>query len=155
MIEVVVRRRFAAPLEQVFRAVTDSAQYPEIPGIVSVRPVRVVDGPYADGVGTEREVTLGLVWFREEIVGMNYPRRMDYRIRESKPAFDHRQGSFEFVAVPGGTEVIWRSQFSVESRLPAALAGRLYGGVVKAAFAATLLVFSRRLGRGKSPAAAL
>lgn len=105
---ITVHHTFKAPIERVFETMTNSAELPSLFGM-GIRIAVRAPGPDADGVGALRDINAGLIRFREEITAFERPYRMDYRILEVTPHFEHLHGSFLFESVPGGTQVTWTS----------------------------------------------
>lgn len=143
MADICVKRVFKAPIDQVFEAVINADNYLRLPKLVSVDRVKesVKD---KDGIGTIREVKLGLVWFREEFIYFERPTRVDYRIIKSRPHFEHQAGSFQFRIVPEGTEVIWSSSYSIPLPLISGLASAFVKPWIEATFLTALFAMEKR-----------
>lgn len=144
MADICVKRVFRAPIDQVFEAVINADNYLRLPKLLSVDRVQesVKD---KDGVGTIREVKLGLVWFREELTYFEYPTRVDYQILKSKPHFDHQSGSFQFRTVTAGTEVSWSSSYSIPLPLISGLTSAFVKPWIEATFLIALFAMEKRL----------
>jgi uncharacterized protein YndB with AHSA1/START domain len=127
MRKIVVRRTFAAPVEDVFDVYTDHASWAGVAGIRSAVVTRPGDVE-PNGLGAVREVSTSVTFFREEITHFERPRRMDYRILESRPRMDHELGRVDFSETDAGTLVVWTSIFTL--RTP--LVGRLTEGAAAA-----------------------
>lgn len=149
MPSIAVSHVFNAPIEEVFEAVINADKYPYVSRLVHVERIRSASSNEKDGVGTLREVELGVVWFREEFTLFDRNKRVDYKILETRPHFDHQQGSFCFKKLGKSTEVIWSTTFNIPSNLPPKLVEKITEWLVKAAFKSTLMVLDRKLRSSK------
>lgn len=141
---IVVKRTIKAPIEQVFDRLTDLANYESFPGVRRTRFVK--EGlREKNGVGALREVDAGVFWLQEEILGFERPRRMDYRIRQSRPGIRHEGGSMQFRQTAQGTEVTWSSTFAVPLPLLGGMAERIGERLSKLMFSAILRHVDRQL----------
>jgi hypothetical protein len=154
MIKVCIQHRFAFPVEEVFPAVVDLTRLPQIPGLLQTTRVIAAPGAEPDGIGAQREIDLGLVWFREEIVGFEHLRQLDYLIREARPHFEHVEGRFAFASVPGGTLVTWSSSIRLPLPLADGVLAGFYRGMIAGAFRSGLLLMELQLKLARRRAAA-
>jgi ribosome-associated toxin RatA of RatAB toxin-antitoxin module len=145
MTSIAVSHVFNAPIDEVFEAVINADKYPYVSRLVHVERIRPASAKAKDGVGTMREVELGVVWFREEFTLFDRPQRVDYRILEARPHFEHLAGSFCFKKQGRSTEVIWSTTLIVPSTLPPKLVEKMTEWLVKAAFKSTLMILDRKL----------
>lgn len=143
-----VARTFPAPIADVFDAYTDHAAMAEIPGVRSARVVRPGDRD-PNGLGAIREIDLGLVWLREEIVGFDRPNRMEYHILKSRPPADHHFGRVDFAEAAEGTVVTWTTVFSLPLPVVGKLAEVASGIVFGLAFRVTLRSVAQRVQRSR------
>jgi uncharacterized protein YndB with AHSA1/START domain len=123
MAEVVLRQRFEAPPERVFEALTDHVGFGRALGedIRLERP----GVPAPNGLGAVRAVHARGLVIREEVVGWEMPRAMDYRVISGAPLENHL-GEIRFEPEGAGTRVHYRIRFD----WPWYLGGALVGGLV-------------------------
>lgn len=107
-----VTKIIAAPVDEVFGAYTDHEKLSQVFGIRSCRVTRPGDTEH-NGLGAIRELDCGPIWLREEITGFDRPRRVEYRIRDSRPRADHRHGQVDFIETPEGTQITWTTIFGI------------------------------------------
>jgi len=147
-----VTHLFNAPIHEVFEAVINADKYPYVSRLVHVERVRSASAKDKDGVGTMREVELGVMWFKEVFTVFERPSRVEYKILEARPYFDHQAGCFSFKKRGTMTEVTWSSSFNVPSVWQPKLVSTLSGWVAKAAFKSTLMVLDNKLQVSRRPA---
>ena len=152
MPHISVTHLFDAPINDVFEAVINADKYPFVSRLIHIERVRPASASEKDGVGTQREVELGVMWFKEEFIAFERPRRVDYKILEARPYFDHQAGSFSFKKRGTMTEVTWASSFHVPSSWQPKLVSKLSAWVAKAAFKSTLMVLDNKLQASRRPA---
>ena len=145
-----VTHLFNAPINEVFEAVINADKYPYVSRLIHVERIRPASSKEKDGVGTMREVELGVMWFKEEFVSFDRPKRVDYKILEARPYFEHQFGSFSFKKRGTMTEVTWSSTFRVPTIWQPRLVSKLSGWVAKAAFKSTLMVLDNKLQASRS-----
>ncbi len=145
MTSISVTHLFDAPIAEVFEAVINADKYPYVSRLIHVERVRDASTTEKDGVGTLREVELGVMWFKEEFTVFERPKRVDYKILEARPYFEHQAGSFSFRKRGTMTEVTWSSTFHVPSSLPPIVVSKVSGWIAKAAFRTALTVLDKRL----------
>ena len=138
MTHISVTHLFNAPINEVFEAVINADKYPYVSRLIHVERVRHASATEKDGVGTMREVELGVTAFQR-------PTQVDYKILEARPYFEHQAGSFCFKKRGIMTEVTWSSTFHVPSSWQPRLVSTVSGWVAKAAFRSTLMVLDKRL----------
>ena len=103
-----------APIERVWDVLTDYAGYARIPQVRNARVVRT-GREHPAGVGAVREVEVMGSTFQEEIVEFEPPRRLAYRITESRPlTIAHDIGRVELTARGTGTEIHWTTRLAVD-----------------------------------------
>lgn len=140
-----VRRRFRAPIEDVFAVITDHEGYADLPGVVGARLVRA-GSPDRNGEGAVREIELpGGIRIAEAITAYHPPHTLEYRIVEAPIPLDHKGARVSLTAVGDRTDVVWTSRLSC----PVPLAGGALAWAVRAqltvGFAAALRFWDRRL----------
>ena len=145
MTSISVKHLFQGTIDEVFDAVINADRYPVVSRLVHVHRLCAAKSGDKDGIGTQREVELGFVWFKEEFTAFERPHRVDYKIFESRPSFDHQHGSFSFKKQGKNTEVTWSTTVNVPLALPPKLAEKMTEWVLKAAFKSTLMVLDRKL----------
>ena len=83
MTTISVSHIFEAPIDQVFEAIINADKYPYVSRLIHVQRIKSASSTQADGVGTLREVELGIVWFKEEFTYFERNKQVDYKIFES------------------------------------------------------------------------
>jgi uncharacterized protein YndB with AHSA1/START domain len=115
MQHVNVKRRFSAPVEKVFEAYSNHADWKNWAGF-SNSWLEVEGRPDRNGMGCVRGFGSNGVNVYEQVVEWDPPRRFAYRIiKGGLPMKDH-YGESIFEPDGDGTMVTWRCQF--ESRVP-------------------------------------
>lgn len=141
---ITVRRTIDAPIEKVFDALADHANYKDFPGIRASKLIREGTAE-RNGVGAVREIDAGKAWFQEEITAFERPRRLDYRIVKSRPPLDHRGGSVRLEPAGAGCAVTWTTTVGVKIPLIGGLLDRLLAPQLERGLAGTLSHIERRL----------
>ena len=146
MTTISVSHMFEFPIDEVFEAVINADKYPYVSRLVHVERIRAASATQADGVGTLREVELGVIWFREEFTAFERNKQVDYRILESRPHFEHQIGSFVFKRMGKKmTRVTWSSTFYIPISIAPKLVDKVSGWMVKAAFKSALMILENKL----------
>ncbi|PTQ91042.1 SRPBCC family protein [Agitococcus lubricus] len=147
MTAIAVKHVFQGSLDEVFEAVINADKYPFISRLAHVERLCCAHNGQKDGIGTQREVELGVLWFKEEFTAFERPYRVDYQIFEARPHFDHIQGGFAFKKVGHKrVEVTWSSTFYVPiNALPPQIVSKVSEWMVKAAFKSALMVLDKKL----------
>jgi uncharacterized protein YndB with AHSA1/START domain len=102
-----------AKAEHVWAVVTDYAGYARFPGITAAN-LRTPGRAQPAGVGAVREVTAGAATFVEEILEFDAPRRLVYKIIESRPIkIDHEFGCMQLTARGDQTDLEWETRGKV------------------------------------------
>jgi ribosome-associated toxin RatA of RatAB toxin-antitoxin module len=141
-----VTHLFNAPIAEVFEAVINADKYPYVSRLIHVERIRDASATEKDGVGTMREVELGVMWFKEEFTAFERLKRVEYKILEARPYFEHQEGCFSFRKRGTMTEVTWSSTFYVPSTsLPPKVVSKVSGWIAKMAFRSTLAILDKRL----------
>jgi ribosome-associated toxin RatA of RatAB toxin-antitoxin module len=141
-----VSHMFEAPIDQVFEAIINADKYPYVSRLVHVQRIKPASATQADGVGTLREVELGVVWFKEEFTYFERNKQVDYKIFESRPHFEHQSGSFVFKRMGKKmTKVTWTTSFHIPVSIAPKLVDKITGWMVKAAFKSALMVLENKL----------
>jgi len=139
---VQVQVTIRAPVDAVFRAVADHAQF--LRDRRTTTTVVRAGTSERDGPGCLREVRVkGGLRFLEEVTAWESPRSFEYIIRESTLPVEHEGGRLTFTAAGGATEVVWTTRF--RPKVP--LVGSLVGAAAERIFART---FTRLLQTAKA-----
>lgn len=114
---------FAAPREQVFSWFSRHENFGKLfPG--RTRRIKDSEDPAdPNGLGSVREVRIGLVRLEETITRFERPGCIEYRVTRGWPVRNHL-GRLSFESVAGGTQLEYTISF--ESRIP--FAGNLVAG---------------------------
>jgi len=101
--------RIAAPVERVWDIVADHRGMPRWFSLDTVTLER--EGlPAPNGVGAERAMRGPKMNLREQVLGWDPQRSLDYRLMEGAPISCH-QGRVEMKPVAGGTELTWSIRY--------------------------------------------
>ncbi len=138
-----VTRTIPARIDEVFEAYTDHEQLSQVFGVRSCKVTRHGETE-KNGLGAVRELDCGAIWLREEITGFERPRRMEYRIRNSRPRADHELGQVDFVETPAGTTITWVTRFGIAVPVVGPLLDRAFGIGFGVAFRLVLRNVERR-----------
>lgn len=123
MATIVLEQRFDAPPERVFAALTDHVGFGRALG-EDIRLER--EGvPPPNGLGAVRAIHARGLTIREQVVGWEASRAMDYTVVGGAPLRNHR-GEIRFAPDGTGTRVDYRIRFD----WPWYLGGALVGDVV-------------------------
>lgn len=147
---VVVTKTINAPIDVVFEEYTDHERLADLPMVLSAKVV-VPGRTEKNGLGAVRVVNGGVLRLREEIIGFERPRLMEYRILETWPIrSEHELGRVEFTEVPGGTKVVWTTVFT--AKLLGGRADKAFALAFRTIFAMTLDQVARRATAAKTKA---
>ena len=117
-----MQQRFDAPPERVFAALTDHLAFGRLLG-EDIRLER--EGvPPPNGLGAVRAIHARGLTIREEVVGWEVPRAMDYRVVGGAPLRNHL-GEIRFVPDGAGVRVDYRIRFDWPWYLGGAVVGDL------------------------------
>jgi uncharacterized protein YndB with AHSA1/START domain len=121
MVKIRVEYTLDKPIDEVFDALTDHANYTRFVGFSDSELLEAGhDEP--NGEGALRLLVAGRMTFKERITRFERPRRMDYRIEELSPLpLRHDRGEITLTPVDDTTSVVWIS----EGRLTIPLIGSL------------------------------
>jgi hypothetical protein len=123
MPEILMRQRFEAPPERVFALLTDHVGFGRALG-EDIRLERQ-GVPPPNGLGAVRAIHARGLTIREEVIGWEVPRAMDYRVVSGAPLQNHLG---EIRIVPDGTGA--RLDYRIRFDWPWYLGGALVGGLV-------------------------
>ncbi len=112
MASVEVRVRFRASPDRVFACVSDHERF--FMGF-PIRSARLTKGGVSErnGLGAIREISGPGIDFVEEIVLVERPAAYEYRVRKINIPARHEFGRLDFSSCPEGTEVVWRTRYSI------------------------------------------
>jgi uncharacterized protein YndB with AHSA1/START domain len=109
MFSIHVERTIDKPIEDVFAALSDHANYSQFKGVD--KSTLIVEGKEdKNGLGAVREIIAGGANLHEEIVAYEPPYKLGYKIIKSKPLpYNHELGEVTLKEQDGKTHVTWRS----------------------------------------------
>lgn len=109
MFSIHVERTIDKPIEVVFAALSDHANYSQFKGVD--KSTLIVEGKEdKNGLGAVREIIAGGANLHEEIVAYEPPYKLGYKIIKSKPLpYNHELGEVTLKEQGGKTHVTWRS----------------------------------------------
>jgi uncharacterized protein YndB with AHSA1/START domain len=128
MTEIVMEHRFEAAPERVFAAITDHVAFGRWVG-ADIRVERA-GTPAPNGLGAIRAVGVRGLTVREEVVGWEAPRAMDYRVVSGAPFRNHR-GEIRLTPDGSGTRVDYRIRFEWPWYLGGGVVGRLLAAALE------------------------
>ncbi len=110
MFDIKVERLVKKPIEEVFAAIADHANYANFPGVDESELVSQGENE-PNGKGALRRIKIKPFTLFERIVGFERPTRLQYQIEQSSPiTFDHEIGEVRLREVEEGTRVVWISR---------------------------------------------
>lgn len=123
--EIKIYQEFAAPVEQVWEAFNDHANFGKMLGQNIQRIVDRTDPKNINGLGSVRQIKLPMMAFEETIVKSENPDCIEYKITKGTPLNFH-YGSMQFKSLAGGKSAI---EYSIKlgSKVP------LLGGIIASA----------------------
>jgi hypothetical protein len=128
MTEIVMVQRFEAAAEQVFAAITDHVAFGKwVRAEIRIEREGV---PAPNGLGAIRAVGARGLTIREEVVGWETSRAMDYRVVSGAPFRNHR-GEIRLVPEGSGTRVDYRIRFEWPWFLGGGVVGRLLAATLE------------------------
>ena len=125
MFKIKVDRIVKKPIDEVFEALSDHANYGSFKA-VGVAKLVAEGVEERNGVGALRTIQAGPVKFWERITAFERPTHMQYKIEKSKPVkMQHDKGVIDLKDLGDGTtQVTWVSEGRITIPLP--LIGRLF-----------------------------
>ena len=123
--EIKLYQEFDAPIDHVWEAFNDHANFGKMMGQKITRIVDSTDPDNINGLGSVRAMSLPTGGFEETIVKSEKPALIEYKITKGTP-LHHHHGRMHFSSLPGGRSAI---NYSIElgSKYP------LLGAIVKTA----------------------
>ena len=114
MVNIRVEYVLDKPIDEVFDALTDHANYKRFTGFTDSQLLEAGhDEP--NGKGALRLLVTGRMTFKERITLFERPTRMDYLIEELKPLpLRHDRGKITLAPVDDKTRVVWVSEGRVK-----------------------------------------
>jgi uncharacterized protein YndB with AHSA1/START domain len=150
MREVHVTRTIPAPADEVFGLLADHAHYDRFRPIHGSELIREGD-PAPNGVGALRRIKVRPLVFEEEVTFYEPPTRLDYLIVKLNIPFEHHGGSIVLTPDGYGTNVDWRSSFTVPTPLIGGPEELVWQPVLARGFRRVLQDVERMLGKGRGP----
>jgi uncharacterized protein YndB with AHSA1/START domain len=135
MAEIHMKKRFAAPPEKVFAAITDHVGMQKwMPGSKITLDREGVPAP--NGLGAVRRIRAGGLTILEEVVHFDPPREMRYKVLKAGPIIAHLGTIRVLPAEDGGSLIDYTIRFTTPKwmggELLAKLIGRILGGQLTA-----------------------
>lgn len=110
MFSISVERIINKPIDEVFRVLSEHANYSQFKGVEKSSLLKEGDTEL-NGLGAVREIQAAGATLHEEIVAFEPPHIIGYKIIYSKPLpYDHQLGEVRLSVVDGKTHVHWRSK---------------------------------------------
>ncbi|GBL04309.1 SRPBCC family protein [Glaciecola sp. KUL10] len=110
MFNISVNRIIDKPIQVVFDALSDHANYQTFKGIDKSSLIKE-GSEDKNGLGAVREIVAGNSTLHEEIVTYEPPTKLGYKITYSKPLpYDHQVGEITLEEKDGQTHVTWCSK---------------------------------------------
>ncbi|MFT5278036.1 MAG: hypothetical protein ACI97K_001562 [Glaciecola sp.] len=114
MFSISVERKIDKPIEEVFKMLSDHANYSQFKGVEKSSLIKNGNEDI-NGLGAVREIVAGGGTLHEEIVAFDPPYVLGYKIIYSKPLpYDHQLGEVRLTKVDGQTHVHWRSKGHIQ-----------------------------------------
>jgi uncharacterized membrane protein len=139
--EIKVYQEFDAPIEQIWEAFNDHANFGKMMGQKVVRIVDSTDPANINGVGSVRSLTLPTGPFEETIVKSEKPDLIEYKISKGTP-LQHHYGRMQFASLPDGRSAI---NYSIEVGSKYPLVGMIVKTALGKGIADGLRNYARRL----------
>jgi uncharacterized protein YndB with AHSA1/START domain len=152
MTTIRVEETVDGPIEGVFDALADHANYERFSGIRRSELIRP-GKEEPNGVGALRKIRVGPLVFEEEITAFERPAQLDYLIVKLNFPFRHEGGSIQLEPTEGGrTHALWTSSFEVPIPLVGGLLARVFAARLSRGFAEVLMESAERATSGAEPA---
>jgi hypothetical protein len=139
--EIKLYQEFAAPVEQVWEAFSDHANFGKMMGQNITRIVDSADAGNINGVGSVRSIKIPMVAFEETVVKSEKPNCIEYRISSGLP-IDYHYGNMQFKSLPDGKSAL---DYSVKLGFKVPLVGGVVAVALKRALGSGLRNYARRL----------
>ena len=115
MFNIKVERTIDKPIDAVFEALVDHANYQNFPGIKESK-LLVQGEEDKNGKGALRKINAGPMTLFERIIAFERPHLMRYQIEHAEPLkFNHDYGEVKLTADGDKTHVVWTSKGSVKA----------------------------------------
>ncbi len=122
MFSIRVERLIDKPIQVVFDAISDHANYQSFKGVEQSTLIKEGKDD-VNGLGAVREIKAAGSVLHEEIVAYEPPYKLGYKIIYSKPLpYDHQLGEVTLSEQDGKTLAVWRSQ----GRITIPILGSIY-----------------------------
>ena len=139
--EIKLYQEFSAPVEQVWEAFSDHANFGKMMGQNITRVADSTDANNKNGVGSVRAIKLPVVTFEETIVKSEKPTLIEYRISSGLPV-NYHYGIMKFKTLPNGKSAI---DYSIKLSLKVPLLGVIVAIALKNGMSKGLRNYARRL----------
>ena len=139
--EIKLYQEFSAPVEQIWEAFNDHANFGKMMGQNISRVVDSADVNNVNGVGSVRSIKIPMVAFEETIVKSEKPVCIEYRISSGLP-IDYHYGNMQFKSLPNGKSAI---DYSIKLGLKVPLLGSIVAITLKRAMNKGLRNYAGRL----------
>ncbi len=139
--EIKVYQEFDAPVDQVWEAFNDHANFGKMMGQKVVRVVDSIDPSNINGLGSVRSLTLPTGPFEETIVKSEKPNLIEYKISKGTP-LHHHYGKMHFSSLPEGRSAII---YTIELGSKYPLIGLIVAKALNKGIADGLRNYARRL----------
>ena len=139
--EIKLYQEFSAPVEQVWEAFCDHANFGKMMGQNITRVADSTDANNKNGVGSVRAIKLPVVTFEETIVKSEKPTLIEYRISRGLPV-NYHYGIMKFKTLPNGKSAI---DYSIKLSLKVPLLGVIVAIALKNGMSKGLRNYARRL----------
>ena len=128
-----IRLNVRAPVEKVWRVLSDHEGYADYKG-VSQAKLLVKGHTEKNGLGAVRLIKARGVRFIEEIVSFDPPKRFEYIVRRCNLPLKHELGSIELNTWGGETEIHWVSKYEVPLPLIGEMMAKIFQPITSRRF---------------------
>ena len=139
--EIKLYQEFDAPIEQVWEAFNDHANFGKMMGQKIVRVVDSTDPGNINGLGSVRSLSLPTGPFEETIVKSEKPKLIEYKITKGTPLHYH-YGRMQFSSLPDDRSAI---NYSIELGSKYPLVGMIVKTALDKGLAGGLASYARKL----------
>ncbi len=139
--EINLYQEFSAPVDQVWEAFNDHANFGKMMGQDIKRVADSTDAGNVNGLGSVRSIKIPGAAFEETIVRSQRPVCIEYQITKGLPITYH-YGNMQFKSLPDGRSAL---DYSVKLGLKLPFIGGLVSSVLKKQLGKGLAAYARRL----------
>jgi uncharacterized membrane protein len=141
MHEIKLYQEFAAPVEQVWDAFSDHANFGKMMGQNITRVIDSTDPGNLNGVGSVRSIKIPMVVFEETVVKSEKPSLIEYRISSGLP-INYHYGTMQFKTLPNGKSAI---DYNIKLELKVPVLGSIVALALKRGMSKGLRNYAGRL----------